>query len=582
MPETPSKKTPRDFLKLVFRHRWLFLVSAWLFATSVLIGSHWWPEKKYTGTARVQVRRDPGVSKITRGATESFDALLAKIADEIAGYRAIKEAIESEELKAHGLTRGIPRDRNGEYTSDGKRRLQELVLEIKSSVRVAKPTRSGEEARVNVSFTHANRKLAMDLPNALVKLYIERVSRRIVEELTQSKRFLENEVKRFAAKVKQRRTELFEFEKDHAGAHPDGARAVHQRIQELESDLGEVRRQEEAIRQKLARFRAMLAEATAGPTTGPTATQPATRHPVTTVVMVPNPEIKRLKEQIRQAKENLELTLTQMKEAHPTVLLFRKRIAQLEKQLAETPPEVQQSRTETFGASQQIAAMQLAASIAAAESELEVVVAHRGRLEKRLAANRQLMTDLTSIQEKYRSLQKQLEDAEVELKRWRQALSGVEMALAAEAAKRRTHFLQTEFAREQYRPSHPTLGTILPFAIFGGLAFGGGLVFLTHLLDRTITTREDARKHFGLPIYGQIGEILTRRDLILRGLKKWIFTPVISLVLLAVLGTSCFSVVLNLRYPLEYEKWKHARLDYVRGNLARLVVEPAKRLLENL
>jgi len=582
MPGTPSKKTPRDFLKLVFRHRWLFLLSAWLFATSVLVGSHWWPEKKYTGTARVQVRRDPGVSKITRGASESFDALLAKIADEIAGYRAIKEAIESEELKAHGLTRDIPRDRNGEYTSEGKRRLQELILQIKSNVRVAKPTRSGEEARVSVSFTDPDRKLAMDLPNALVKLYIERVSRRIVEELTQSKTFLENEVKRFAAKVKQCRSQLFEFEKEHAGAHPDGARVVNQRIQELEMELEQVRRQEETTRQKLARFRAMLAEATAEPTTAPASTRPAGERPVTTVVMVPNPEIKRLEKQIRQAKESLELTLTQMKEAHPTVVLLRRRIAQLEKQLADTPAEIQQSRTETYGASQQIAAMQLAASIAAAESELEVVVAHRARLEKRLAANRQLMADLTSIQEKYRSLQKQLEDAEGELKRWRQALSGVQMALAAEAAKRRTHFQQTEFAREQYRPSHPTLGTILPFAFFGGLAFAGGLVFLTHMLDRTITTREDARKHFGLPVYGQIGEILTGRDLFVRALRKWLFGPAIALVLLTALGVSCFSVVLNLRYPLEYEKWRRARLDYVRDNIARLVVKPAKRLLENL
>ena len=141
------------------------------------------------------------------------------------------------------------------------------------------------------------------------------------------------------------------------------------------------------------------------------------------------------------------------------------------------------------------------------------------------------------------------------------------MELAAEAAERRTLLRAVQLAEKQLRPSSPKLEMVLGFAIFGGLAFGGGLVFLMHLLDRTIGTTEEAAARFDLPVHGAVEEIVTGRQRQLGRLKRWVVTPVVGVVLLAAISLSGLGVVLWLQHPDQYKTWKTDPVRYVRDHL---------------
>ena len=71
-------------------------------------------------------------------------------------------------------------------------------------------------------------------------------------------------------------------------------------------------------------------------------------------------------------------------------------------------------------------------------------------------------------------------------------------------------------------------GTALLAAIVGGLAFGAGLVFLANLLDRSVSTTEEAVHHFDLPVHGVIAEIVTARQQWVRRTKVWTIGPAVT------------------------------------------------------
>lgn len=144
-----------------------------------------------------------------------------------------------------------------------------------------------------------------------------------------------------------------------------------------------------------------------------------------------------------------------------------------------------------------------------AQSEYQMATNELERLQARQVALQNIMNNYGPVRQEYLGMIKEVTDQQAEVDRWQKRRTEVQMALAAEAAKHRTHLTQVELAQEQFKPSSPKLLYVLALAIVGGLAFGGGLVFLTNTVDRSITTTEEATAHFGLPVLGSIGEIMT-------------------------------------------------------------------------
>ena len=250
------------------------------------------------------------------------------------------------------------------------------------------------------------------------------------------------------------------------------------------------------------------------------------------------------------------------------------KVAQLEKEIEETPAEAVLQKEYGSEDARGILAMQLAD----AQADLDLATNELSRLDERLMSLQELHANFGPVRQEYVELVKEKEKVQAEVDRWQGQLTGVQMALAAEVAKKRTHLETTQFAKKQFRPSSPKLELVLAAALLGGLAAAGGVVFLLQSLDRTINTTEDALEAFGVPLCGVTGEIVPPRQRLRRRLVHWVGRPIIGLLVVLVLGLATLNIVLWLRYPEEYEDWKDGRAGYVTQKISEGVQELRNRI----
>ncbi len=556
--QTRKKRTPRDVLRIAFRHRYLFALAAGLFAITALAAVPQIPyfEKQYTGTAKFERRADAAVPAPRRGGeAESFEAIKLTLEHELAGRTAVERAV-GPPPEGLGLTRGLPRTEDGQLTVKGTEAKQKLIKRLQEALKINWEVRSEQVDLVSVSFTHEDPDLARELPNALVRNYINRVSEDIVERLSASRDFLQGEVQKVEQRLAAATKRRIDFETEHGGMLPDSPGALQEKMREISTDIDTVRRQQTTARQKLQRFKVLAERARANPD-----------EPLQ-VVKGPNPELERLREKLRDYKEQLQnaRTLSHMTEKHPTVITLKEKIAEVEQEIEETPEETTLEKVYGQGDENENISM----ALAAAQSEVEMAEGELERLQGRLDALQNLMANYAPVRQQYLKFLKQIDELEDEKKSWRDRLRGVEMALSAEVAKRRTHLSAVQLAEKQFQPSSPTLLKILGFALVGGLAFGGGLVFLANLVDRSVWTPQDAEKAFGVPVCGVIGEIVPPATRLWRGVRRFAVEPLVALVLVAAIGIGCLNAVLWLQYPEAYQQWTATPLAYLGEHAAKV------------
>ncbi|MBM4016882.1 MAG: hypothetical protein FJ288_00920 [Planctomycetes bacterium] len=679
MPEK-TQKTLRDFLRIVFRRRYLFIVGIAVFAFGTLVGACWWP-LKYTGMAKFERRADPASEDITRGKSESFDSLKLTLQHELAGLNAVERAVGDLEkrglFREMGLDAPLPRGPDGRLAADGVRAKQELVTALQAALKVNFEVRSDQVDLVSVTFTHPDPRLAQEMPNTLVTNYINRISEQIITNLTASRDFLQSKVTDATTRhteIVQRKTD---FEVKNAGMLPDNPGALYDQIQRVSSDIDTVRRQQTVAKQRLERLQAVTggekpadsaaappkteggtaappaasaagapAAVAAAPLAAPAAAPPATEVGVTPsvtegaaapptteggaappkkegapaaapqeksslsakvsppadltagltpdqIIKVPNPEFSRVEEELRQAKRALSdaQVLSYMTDKHPTVVALKKKVAELETRFQQTPRFVNQEvyvtrtpvvvdeeglrerqlREEQRQRDLQLRDALLRMDMAGIQAEIESTTNEMERLQNRLAKLQEMMMGFGPVRQEYVQILKEVEDQQAEVDRWQKRLTEVQMALAAEAAKRRTHLNQVELAQEQFQPSSPKLLYVLAFALVGALGFGGGLVFLADMMDRSIATTEEAVRHFNMPVYGVVGEIVTPRERTRKKVLRWVLGPVGFVVAVLLVGAAALNIVLWLQSRSEYDEWRAAPVTFVCNQAAEVV-----------
>jgi uncharacterized protein involved in exopolysaccharide biosynthesis len=172
--------------------------------------------------------------------------------------------------------------------------------------------------------------------------------------------------------------------------------------------------------------------------------------------------------------------------------------------------------------------------LASAESSAEVTTIELERLQARQSLYQNLMANFGPVRQEYLKLTADLAQQEAKTKEWETRLSDVEMALAAEVAKRGTHLNAIQAAQPQYRPESPELWAVLVIALIGGVLTGVACVV------RPIR-------------FSPRGRLLLTLAL---------------LVAMVGTGLSMMSSVLWLEYPDEHERWKAAPASYLAAKAA--------------
>jgi len=566
-PEAKKRVSARDVLRVLFRYRGLFAIGVALFSIPALVAMPHLPQfkKKYTGTAIFEQRTDVS-TRSPRNEPGSFEETLKPTLEhDLIGRKAVETAIE--EL---GLTKGLPHSADGQLTREGQMAKQKLVMRIREQVKIRQDVNTQNVNLISVSFTDKDPKLAQNLPNTLVRNYITRTSDKIVQSLSDSRDFLQKQVDDAAKKLSAAMKIRSDFEVENGGFLPDNPSALQEKMQELSSDIDSVRRQNTVAKQKLAQLQALAKQ------------QSDNANAPLQVIMEPNPEIDRLRlimnerekelSELEQQWEEMRI-VNRMTEKHPAMKAQKGKIDKVKAEIAQLLDQIAKlQETEPMVAAQEVYGRKeqdpgFAAALASAKAEAEMTDSELARLQRRLDMVQNLLGNLGSVRQRYLELVRATQDAQIEKDKWQQRLQDIEMALSAEVAKRRTHLNAAQLAQEQFVPSDPKLSTMLGLALVGGVVFGGGLVFLANLRDRSVGDPRDAEALFGLPVYGVIGEIVPPATRAWRNARRFAIEPAVGLLLLAGIGIATLNVILWLQYPAEYERWTATPLAYL-GELA--------------
>jgi uncharacterized protein involved in exopolysaccharide biosynthesis len=540
--EQGAKGTPRQILRVVFRRWRVFLMVASLVAVGALVYFEYFKRPQYTGEARFERELFMGGAS-DRGSQEEINVMRQGFRQELTAFRFVEQIAEK-----LGLTRSLPRTPHGELTDEGERAKQQLVTQLREKISVAPEMTTTTRDLWVVRFTHSDPVLAQAFPNALVKEHLERKSQEIVTELEEKRVYLEQQVKAFLGPLNETKSERMKLEEENILGGDVTAATLQQSVERLEADISALtlqRKEAEELVQDLS-VRIKTYEAM----TDEDQVEKIKR-------TVPNPEINRIKGEVRQVENAIEeqrLFLHRTPE-HDMVKTLNTKLAMLQEELEETPPTIEVEETVVRKAEEMRAIVEdLRSRLSASEIRARNVAAESERLAKR---REKLVTQIASwnaVRRQYEDLlQKQGMYAD-RVERYRQQLTAIQIQQAAEAANKRTRLNAVQLAAKQWKPSQPTFNKVLLLALGGGLAAGFGLVWLGHLMDRTITTSEQAVRQFGMPVFGVIGEIVTPRERAWRRLKKT-FSVCLMITLLGMVGLFINSLWLHLDGKATHEQW---------------------------
>ncbi len=544
MAEKSESGSLRDVLRLIFRRRYFFIIGSALLANMLLFAGLSW-SAKYTGTTKLRRRTDPVVEE-KKNQAESFETIKLTLREELIGQRALENVVEQ-----LGLVRGEPRDSSGKLTRRGQIVKDGIVRTIADGVLFVWEVRKEKMDLVALSVTHSNPQLAQDIPDRLVDNYISGVHEQSKNNLTVSLQHLQKKVDECKTRLSEQTNIKITFEEKHSGMMPDRPGNLHDRIQQTIADLEREQRTLDAAKLTLARIESRWREVDTDKTT-------KDGEPIQEI-RGPNPELVRLKEQLELFEDALETATINRTDNHPDVISLRAKLAEIHEKIDQAPAETVLQKVYAIGAE----ANRYAPEVASISAEIKIRKEAIVRLTERLDYLNGVMSNFVPVRHEWEEIIRKQTTIDKELNGYEVRTARIREELANEVAGRRIHLEVVQRAKEQFQPSSPKLFVILAMALIGGLSGGAGLVFLTHSLDRSITTTDEASEILGLRVHGVIGEITTPAQAIRKRTFNLLVIPLIGLALTLMTLAGCASNVLRLKYPDRFQKWKDAPVGYV-------------------
>ncbi len=602
---TTNKRTARDWLRMILSRWYWFLGAAAAFALVVMVHAHTLP-LQYTATAEFTRRSEaPSGRNVAPSAREAEEAQRLVLQKELVGIQAVARVVEElgPEL---GLSEGLKRDAQGNLTQEGewqKRRLIERMSE-QLAQGMGWPVRDREVDVLSISFTHSDPEAAYRIPNLLIENYLKRAEDQRIADLEKRRDWFRQQVADCEDRMANLQKLTVDFEAKYPHILPANREAIQESVRAIDAQTEMLQPERDAKASAVEDLKKLLdalsatsatmdriaggeagpaeppapngeavpAEGPApivppaeGPPDGGAADGEAVPQPMPQkrFIKVKNDQRERIREMVTDYRNRLDdaRSLHRMTEKHPTVVALKARIADLEERL-EAEPEYLELEVVDEGVDpnvtlreqirqyqEQAQRVQLLQQIRSAESDLRSVENQVTRLKAQRQSRQELLDDFRRLREEYKDYldkQEKLDRCRRELRALEDGFREVERSLASgtltpdqRTEKRAERFIA---AVRPHRPSSPDFKKMMGLALAGGLGVGFGVVFLQDMKDRRIVTTQDAAKHFDLPVVGVIGEITTPVRAAGRWLRRWGLGLGFSLLVLALLGLSAYSM----------------------------------------
>jgi uncharacterized protein involved in exopolysaccharide biosynthesis len=252
MDERPL--TPRDYIAILRRRKWSFLVPTFaLFFLSVAAALLWPPTYRSTATVLVEeseVPEDLVDTLISDYVERRLEAITRRVmvTDNLIGI-----------IERYGL---YPEERQARPITEIVEMMREDILVDTISAEIVDP-RTGRKGEATVafqlSFDYGTPETAQRVANELVSLYLNENLRQRREKATETTKFLGDERERVEQRIAELEKQLGDFKTANNGALPEQLPYNQQMVARSEQELSDLNRQMQSLRDRETYLSAQLA-----------------------------------------------------------------------------------------------------------------------------------------------------------------------------------------------------------------------------------------------------------------------------------------------------------------------------------
>ena len=455
----------QDYLAVVLRRRWFFLIPAVIVVTGALISGLFLPRIYRAET--VMLIEDQGVmNPLIQGLAVStpVEYRMRTLREELLGWTSLSRLVHELSMDQH---------------AQSPLAFEQLIKGLQDQVKV----RMRGQNLIVISYEHESPKLAQTLVNTITHIYMDRNVESQTKEAGTAINFIESEMAVYKKKLEDSEHALRDFKELYAMQMPV-ANQVNDQIVELEVALAR-----------------MLVENTEA-------------HPVVIQVRRQIGELK------KKRNEELKRVIVQAlaKGADPTI--YQDLVTALDQPIADGKgehPTVRAAR-EAYQAwvSRLDTAMATGASQQAPQPQVQVMTSGSGEGGQSMQIVNASTPLLSLAPRQEQELMRLTRDYQVYSSTYQEMQGRLERAKVTQRlgdSDEGTKFKILEPARLPLRPVRPNMLKIFFFSLFLGVFVGAGIAFAAEYLDQSFQSAEEVQAALELPVVGSISTIITEADL---------------------------------------------------------------------
>lgn len=524
-----------ELFDIARQHRWRFVIPAFVIMAAVLVGALFLP-RKYRASAHFEQRNDPVLTEMTNsGATRSYMDPGSALYKEIASQPSISMAIQELEPALR---------RRGYITTDSD--VAQLRQTVQNQLLVSNERNEETRVRVRLELVLDDPQVAALILNQLVDSYMTRTRAEMLGRLDEMSDTFRTEAQSQAKRVDELQNAMLSFEIEHADLLPDHPYSVQNQLSQAQEDLADLSTQLESSEMRINSLREAITK------------EPAT---VPMVIHGQNPQVVRLQTKLEDIEDDIShhVTVLKMRQQHPDVVALESQAQSIRDQIAALDEQVVTSTQQQSNPKR-----------ADLEMQLTVVMSDRDALREQVAMRRTRIATLTEatnemlpVRTEYRKLEAELAKAERDIAYWDDRLRRAQMSQTAEAGDRGVQMDFIRRADANPLPISPNLPQVILSAIFLGLAGGTASVFLAHRRDDSFRNAKQLSDSTNLPLLGTVSELITRKRRRLRRMRYYVFYPLNTAVMAAVLVMIGGLLYIDLQKPQVMDQLKERAKGWV-------------------
>ena len=529
-------KQPQEYLALLWREKALVLaVAAALTVAGFALALALPPAYRATATVLIESAEVP--SEFVQTTVTSFaDQRLQVINQRVMTTQNLVEIMDR-----YGLYAEARRTTPLSTVVEGFR--NDIELETVSA-RVVDP-RSGRPVTATIAFTVSydsrEPRVAQQVANELVSLYLSKNIEERQEAASQTTAFLAQEADRLSARINELESKLADFKQEHAGRLPGQLGVNQQSLERAEQELVRIELRRDVLNERQIFLETQLTElerqaSLAGPDVAadpPAAQLAALRAQFTRLKGAygpQHPDVARLRreigalEQVVDGADDNPALLTELAAAqaelgrlrelygveHPDVERAARTVARLEAEVSATANEAPDGGSDEAASSP--ASLQVQAQLKVLDMELGGLARERQDLRARIEAYSRRLLETPEVERAYQTLIRDYENTQARYKDIKDKQIAAEMAEALESELKAERFSLIEPPQLPAEPVRPNRKAIAGGALAIGLMSGFGLVLLRDAFDDRIHGARQLAWLAGAPPLVVVPYIRTRHD----------------------------------------------------------------------